>query len=373
MGTKSLNIGDTTLLWQGSTALHPVIGQGLYRYKTEPGSRPGGRFEQIGMSWLKHGFASDTGSPTAAPARIRATNQIMGVGCSDPYSAGQSGGASRRSRRAGRSTRTPACFPYLVREPVVVGQRRTPLRVAADGNPSSRGSAAMRYYAECHVRHVRRRRRREQQQQRQLQGDERHRTPTNYTFATMGSTQQGIPAIRAWPLLVQPGVTLSNVQVPGDGRLYVARKVNDPRRRAVPLRVRGLQHELAPRVQRVRSRSRRARVSNVGFHDVDYHRRAVQQRRLDLDAVGPRPRHLVDETQAQNANANALRWGTTYNFRFDSDRAPAPGLVALTLFRAPAAGEPTTFSVNLPVPGGTGLFRDDFETGTESAWDAKNP
>src|SRR5262249_28087015 len=29
------------------------------------------------------------------------------------------------------------------------------------------------------------------------------------------------------------------------------------------------------------------------------------------------------ETFAQNPNANAIRWGTLYNFRFDADRPPA--------------------------------------------------
>src|SRR6185436_18726678 len=28
------------------------------------------------------------------------------------------------------------------------------------------------------------------------------------------------------------------------------------------------------------------------------------------------------QTLAQNANANAIRWGTLYNFRFDADRPP---------------------------------------------------
>ena len=30
----------------------------------------------------------------------------------------------------------------------------------------------------------------------------------------------------------------------------------------------------------------------------------------------------TSETFAQNQNANAIRWGTLYNFRFDSDRPP---------------------------------------------------
>jgi len=47
-------------------------------------------------------------------------------------------------------------------------------------------------------------------------------------------------------------------------------------------------------------------------------------------------------TQAfqQNANANALRWGTLYNFRFTTDVPPAPGAgtATLGLFKPAPAG-----------------------------------
>ena len=39
------------------------------------------------------------------------------------------------------------------------------------------------------------------------------------------------------------------------------------------------------------------------------------------------------ETQAQNASANAIRWGTLYNFRFDANAAPQSGTITLGLWK----------------------------------------
>jgi len=56
-----------------------VIAQNFYRYK-------GGRFEQIGQSWLKHGFGSANGPcPVCVPPPQG--SQQLGVGCSDAYNA----------------------------------------------------------------------------------------------------------------------------------------------------------------------------------------------------------------------------------------------------------------------------------------------
>src|SRR5262245_9875310 len=63
IGTTSCNVGSTPVNWcdnsggcSGLTSRqHPVIAQNLYRLKS-------GRFEQIGMSWLKHGFVSTNSS-----------------------------------------------------------------------------------------------------------------------------------------------------------------------------------------------------------------------------------------------------------------------------------------------------------------------
>jgi len=51
------------------------------------------------------------------------------------------------------------------------------------------------------------------------------------------------------------------------------------------------------------------------------------------------------ETIAQNPNANAIRWGTLYNFRFDSTAAPAASTANIGFFKT---GSPVTVQIQAP-------------------------
>jgi len=53
------------------------------------------------------------------------------------------------------------------------------------------------------------------------------------------------------------------------------------------------------------------------------------------------------ETPAQNASANAIRWSSTYNFRFDADVGPANGFVTLGLW---STGSPASVVAAGEVP-----------------------
>jgi hypothetical protein len=53
------------------------------------------------------------------------------------------------------------------------------------------------------------------------------------------------------------------------------------------------------------------------------------------------------QTFAANANANAIRWGTLYNFRFDSDRPPQTVNATLGFFKT---GNPITVQIQAPTP-----------------------
>lgn len=81
LGTTSCNIGDALLRWDAfPSATHPAIGGNMYKFKTVDGS---GRFEQIGMSWLKHGFTALAQSECCT-CQNPGTGSRLGIGCSDP-------------------------------------------------------------------------------------------------------------------------------------------------------------------------------------------------------------------------------------------------------------------------------------------------
>ncbi|MDX2200494.1 MAG: hypothetical protein SF069_16185, partial [Phycisphaerae bacterium] len=62
------------------------------------------------------------------------------------------------------------------------------------------------------------------------------------------------------------------------------------------------------------------------------------------------------QTFAQNANSNALRWGTMYNFWFETNRAPQAGSVELGLFKPHT---PQAVSFNASVPSGPAILLGD--------------
>jgi hypothetical protein len=102
-------------------------------------------------------------------------------------------------------------------------------------------------------------------------------------------------------------------------------------------------------------------VTNVGFHDVVYHSGdGIGGMNVDgTDWVGTLASGRLTwscPTFAQDPNANAIRWRTTYNFRFDAFAPPSSASVDFEEFNP--AGSPL-FSATLIAPssiGGGGVF-----------------
>ncbi len=93
--TTSCNIGDQPANWDAASSLHPVIMQNVYRLKS-------GRFEHIGLSWLKHGFSTetkdcslcDTSCDFCCTGCQAAPANSLGVNCGDTYASNLNGNRS---------------------------------------------------------------------------------------------------------------------------------------------------------------------------------------------------------------------------------------------------------------------------------------
>jgi hypothetical protein len=90
-------------------------------------------------------------------------------------------------------------------------------------------------------------------------------------------------------------------------------------------------------------------VTNVGFHDVDYHSGEPFDGTDWTPTVGATSVSWATTTYDVNPNANALRWGTLYNFRFDANIAPGFATITIGLFK-PGVGSTATVTSVAPNP-----------------------
>jgi hypothetical protein len=93
-------------------------------------------------------------------------------------------------------------------------------------------------------------------------------------------------------------------------------------------------------------------LSNVGFHDVGY-RNGDGPGNSNYDGTdwpstesGGSVTWSTDSF-ATNASANALRWSTTMNFRFDATTPPLTGNISVGLFKVPGLG-PIVIQADVP-------------------------
>lgn len=342
VGTDACNVGDAPVGWYAGNNRHPVIAQNMYRLKA-------GRFEQIGQSWLKHGFAS-TNSPGCGTCQSPPDGgSQLGVSCTDAYGSGLNGSQGNLGPRS-EVNATNGVYVYPFGSPAIpptIGRRLQV--VQTDVTPASNPGAL--YFVECQY---------VTQDDAQWNNGLNNNTWRRVTIASATATpafsgpsftQQ--PAIAAWA--ANDGtVTLANADYDDAGitaRFVVGSKVTDNGNGTYT-------YEYA--IQNINAHRSGGsffipvpsgvNITNVGFHDVFYHSGEPYD---GTDwASGPVSggfRWNTTQTYAQNANANALRWGTLYNYRFTANFPPTSGTASIGLFRP---GTPSDVTVTVPVPSG---------------------
>jgi len=356
VGTESCNRGDEPAEWDSGSNQHPVIAQNLYRLKD-------GRLEQIGMSWLKHGFLSLNQSECDTCVYPPLGGSQLGIGCSDPYWASLNGS---QDRLGPRHEVNPFTGDFPAAHSLPTGDLTLKGRLVvdtADVQPSTNPGA--RFFAEGQY----------------VAADEaaagngensasyrEESISSSLLMTDVGSTFESSPAIYAWQE-ADPAVAIREIRVPEEGLFIVAAVARDNGDGTwrYEYAVYNLNSHRAAQSFTVPILPD-AVITNVGFHDVDYH---SGEPYVDTDwtiAVdnGAGIVNWSSETYAVNPNANALRWGTMYNFWFDADQEPIQDSATLGLF---LDGTPGSVLTTVPAPSVDSLlFADGFESGDTGAW-----
>ncbi|MBK8268178.1 MAG: hypothetical protein IPK83_07670 [Planctomycetes bacterium] len=146
LATTSCNIGTADLSWTTCGQLsnpvcaqHPVISQNFYRLKN-------GRFEQLGQSWLKHGFCALDETLCSASCPPDGCG-VLGPGCSDPYTASRNSGPGLRRKSDVNAFTGRFIYPFSngsSGSPAINGR----LQVRSDDVNPAMNSGRL-YWAEC--------------------------------------------------------------------------------------------------------------------------------------------------------------------------------------------------------------------------------
>jgi hypothetical protein len=339
LGTDACNKGTENVDWFSlPNADHPFIPQNLYRMSG--GADNTQRFEQIGQSWGKHAFTAAS-SNTCGFGCNGVGGSHLGSGCSDAYGAGLNGSQTGIGSRAWVNPFTGSYVGSTANDHTGHVHDATSHRMLVDVNDLNTSlNTGATYYAEAEYivphegtwcqSHP---------DQCNMYNNASYRqynvTGTNqpFSFSSAGPTMREQPAIMAWT-----GATVTqNEPAPGsDGIWFMGYKVTNPTAGVWHYEYalynqnldRGIQSFSVPIGPGVN-------ISNIGFHA------PIQQPGWAHDGTqgdagysstpwsndyqpGNTSITWNCETFATNQNANAIRFGTLYNFRFDADQPPNP-------------------------------------------------
>jgi hypothetical protein len=175
---------------------------------------------------------------------------------------------------------------------------------------------------------------------------------TSFSFSPAAATVRTLPAIYAWT-----GATIRRIEpAPGtDGTGFIGYKVTGP--------VNGVWHyEYAVYNENIDRAIRSFSIplscgvtlTNTGFRAPLNHPGSLNDGTVGSAGFSNAPWTQTQsgtamtwntQTLAENPNANAIRWGTMYNFRFDSNQPPAAMNATVGFFKM---GDPITVAVEGP-------------------------
>src|SRR6266496_2041964 len=366
VATTSCNNGTQPLHWFALPQTdHPVIPQNLYRMSG--GTNNNERFEQIGQSSCKHAFLALEGNACNFGCNTSGctTGSNLCPGCSDPYSASLNSGPNLGSRAwinpftgsypSNSNDHSGHAHNGVSHRIIVeVDDLNTTLNAGASYFAEAQYVTPHEYSwcqshpGECNMFNN------ASWRQFLVTGT------TNFSFSALGATVRTQPAIMAW---VVTGATVTQIQPDSgnDGFGLLGYKVTDLGA--------GMWHYEYALYNQNLDRAIQSfsvplgagiNVSNIGFHAPPQHPAWANDGTFNSQGYSSTPWTVTQaggsitwntETFAQNQNANAIRWGTLYNFRFDADQPPQSSSATVGFFKTgspiiaaiqgPAGGTPT--------------------------------
>ena len=367
VGTVSCNNGDQPIDWHPlPNTNHPVIPQNLYRMSG--GGDHTERFEQIGQSWMKHAFFAleefICGTCNTSPPCV--TGDQLCPGCADTYVASLNYDQDLIGSRAWVNPFT-GVFPSNPDPNNHAGHNHTGtshrVTVATSDlipgqNPGATYFAEADYispteYTWCQAHPG----------QCNMYNNVSYRPftvsggPTTFTFGAAGLTVRMQPAIQTW---ASTGATVAQVEPdPGnDGIWFMGYKVTNPSAGVWHYEYALSNENLDRAIQSFSVPVGGAHISNIGFHappqepawpnDGTFNNQGYSSTPWAVDQSGGSITWST-ETFATNQNANAIRFGTLYNFRFDADQPPQTANATVGYFKT---GSPMTVEIQAPGQGG---------------------
>lgn len=322
MSTTSCNRGTANIPWRAPmNEEHPVISMNVYRLLN-------GRVEQIGVSWLKHGFLS-TNSNGCGTCQQPGSNQLLGVNCSDTYGTGNNGDRYWLGPRSevnpftGRWTCRGSHFANYVDDCVrrYNGNEPDPTtnRIRVRDEDLNVPGATFVYEAYYIL-----------ENDIDVYNNVGWRPATanwnagavRWDFTTTGAMTVG-PYINSWGDNRAFGLPRTQ----GDAILAV--KVTDNQNGTWTYDYALYLHNLDRQVREVSIALQPGlNVTNVEFRDVDFD----PSNDWAHEVLSNRIRWHTD-TYAQNPNANSVKYSTIWNFRFTCNAAPVTSAGTLGLFK----------------------------------------
>jgi hypothetical protein len=362
IGTDSCNNGDQPVDWFAlPNTDHPVVPQNLYRMSG--GANNDERFEQIGQSWMKHTFEAledfVCGNCNTSGCQ---TGTHLCPGCSDPYVSGLNGDQDLIGSRAWINPFTGSFPPNAndhsghvhdgVSHRILVDM--TDLNTQQNVGATYFGEAAyispheytwcQSHPGECNMFNN------FSHRQFSVSGG-----PTFFTFSAVNSTVRMQPAMQAW---AAAGATVQQVEpdAGNDGIFFVGYRVTGPNAGMWHYEYAIFNMNLDRAVQsfQVVYPFFPPTLNNVEFHAPPQHPGWAHDGTQGDAGYSSAPWSVTKafdsitwstETFAQNQNANAIRWGTLYNFRFDSSAGPATSTANIGFFKT---GAPVTVEIQAP-------------------------